>query len=83
LISPPRGDEEELAKVSPRSAINLIRQEFRAYHPTHTTTSFTTFTSIFTHTTSATTTVQYGKHDKVAQCSKEWEMKIQTNFGSW
>ena len=25
LISPPRGDEEELTKVSPRSAINLIR----------------------------------------------------------
>ena len=26
LISPPLGDGEELAKVSPRSAINLIRQ---------------------------------------------------------
>jgi len=28
LISPPRGDEEEIAKVSPRSAIQLIRQGF-------------------------------------------------------
>ena len=33
LISPPRGDEEELAKVSPRSAINLISQRIPRIPP--------------------------------------------------
>lgn len=33
LISPPRGDEEELMKVSPRSTIHLIRQRFTQIPP--------------------------------------------------
>ena len=34
--------------------------------PTYTTISFTDFTSILAHTTSATIVIQYGKRDKVS-----------------
>ena len=33
MISPPRRDEEEIAKVTPRSAIQLIRQGFPQIPP--------------------------------------------------